>query len=318
MSIKPRKVIIIGAGNVGAHCGLSLVMNGQTDELVYIDMDREKALGQVMDMDDITPYLPKKITIRAGDYTECDDADIIVMTAGRGRKPGETRTELLESVVRVAKSIADPIKKTKFSGILLVISNPADIITDFMAKSLGLPKTRVFSTGTSLDTARLKRYLGNALDVDRSSISALVIAEHGETQLIPYSLVTIGHRPLLSLMKEFPDTYGKLDLSEIAAKTKSGGADIIKNKGCTEFGIGMSCCDVVKAIFHNERRVIPVSAYLNGEYGQKGLYTGVPAIIGKNGVEEILELPLTKEEKDAFDKSCDAVRSYIEISDKNL
>ncbi len=318
MAIKPRKVVIIGAGNVGAHCGLSLVMSGQVDELVYIDMLKEKALGQVMDMDDISSFLPRKISLKMGDYPDCKDADIVVVTAGRGRRPGETRTELLESCLKVAGAIADSIKESGFDGILINISNPADIITDFLAKKLNKPKHKVFSTGTSLDTARMKRYIGNELDIDRNSIGGCVIAEHGETQMIPYSTITIGGKSLLSLMEEYPDTYGKLDLDMVSAKTRSGGADIIKNKGCTEFGIGMACADLVKAVLHNERRIISVSAYLNGEYGQKGLYTGVPAIVGKDGIEQIIELPLTKDEKDLFDKSCDAVRSYIEIADKQL
>lgn len=315
MAIKTRKVVIVGAGNVGVHCGLSLVFQGQADEIVFIDMDKPKAVSQAMDLDDALSFLNQRATVRAGEYDECADADIVVISAGRARRPGETRTDMMAGCIRVMNTIVEPIVASGFQGFIINISNPADIITDYIAKKTGFPKNRVLCTGTLLDSGRLQRFLANQTGVDRNSIHAIVMGEHGESQMIPYSHITIGGKKLLTLMEEQPDTYGKLDLAAIAQGVKTAGQDIIKGKGCTEFGIGMALCDLVKAIFHDEKRVLPVSTYLNGEYGQSGLYAGVPAVVGKHGVEEIIEIEMTPEEKAAFDASCEAMKSYIAIAD---
>ncbi len=318
MAIKPRKVVIIGAGNVGVHCGLSLAFHGQADEIIFIDVDKAKAHSQAMDLDDSLSFLNQRVTVRDGEYDECKDADVVVISAGRARRPGETRTDMMEGCIKVMNSIVDPIVESGFQGFLINISNPADIMTDYIAKKTGYPKSRVLGTGTSLDSGRLQRFLSNATGVDRNSIHAYVMGEHGESQMIPYSNITIGGKKLLDLMKRYPDTYGRLDLQVIADGVKTAGQDIIKGKGCTEFGIGMALCDLVKAIFHDEKRVMVVSAYLNGEYGQEGLYAGVPAVIGRNGIEEIVEIEMTEEEKAAFAASCEAMKGFIQIADKHF
>ncbi|MEG1870153.1 MAG: L-lactate dehydrogenase [Oscillospiraceae bacterium] len=318
MSVKTRKVVIIGVGNVGVHCGLSLAFMGQADEIVFIDMDKPKAVSQAMDLDDAVSFLPQRVKIKSGEYDECSNADIVVITAGRARRPGETRTDMMSGCIRVMNTIVEPIIASGFNGILINISNPADIITDYIAKKMNFPKNKVICTGTSLDSGRLLRFLSNQTGVDRNSIHAYVMGEHGESEMIPYSNITFGGKKLLDLMKEYPDTYGKLDLPQIANDVKTAGQDIIKGKGCTEFGIGMALCDLVKAIFHDEKRILPVSVYLDGEYGQKGVYAGVPVIIGKDGAEEVIEIEMTTEEKALFDKSCDAMRGYIEIADAQL
>lgn len=316
MSIKTRKAVIIGAGNVGVHCGLSLAFHGQADEIVFIDMDKPKANSQAMDLDDAISFLNQKVIIRDGEYDECKDADVVVISAGRARRPGETRTDMMAGCIRVMNTILEPIMASGFQGFIINISNPADIMADYIAKKTGFPKNKVMSTGTLLDSGRLKRFLANATGIDRNSIQAVVMGEHGESQMIPYSYVTVGGKKLLTLMEEKPDTYGKLDLQAIAEGVKTAGQDIIKGKGCTEFGIGMALCDLVKAIFHDEKRILPVSTYLSGEYGQSGLYASVPAVIGKDGVEEVVEIEMTPEEKAAFAASCEAMKGYIAVADE--
>lgn len=303
-SINTRKIAIIGAGHVGSHAGYSLASQGLVENIVYIDIDKKKAFSQALDIFDSIVYLPHRIIVKDGDYSDIDDADIIVICAGPLPNMSQTRMDTLGDTVAVMKDIISNIKKTKFAGIIINISNPADVITHYIQNQLNYDYKKIISTSTTLDSARLRRALSEELNIDQKSIYAYSLGEHGESQMVAWSTVTIAGKPLFELIKEKPEKYGKLDLNKIAEKGKKGGWEVLGGKGSTEFGIGASLSEVVKAIICNEHRVLPVSVYLNGEYGQKDVYASVPAVLGKDGVEEIIELNMTEEEKKLFDNSC--------------
>lgn len=303
-NIKTRKIAIIGAGHVGSHAGYSLASQGLVENIVYIDIDKKKAFSQALDIFDSIVYLPHRIIVKDGDYSDIDDADIIVICAGPLPNMSQTRMDTLGDTVAVMKDIISNIKKTKFAGIIINISNPADVITHYIQNQLSYDYKKIISTSTTLDSARLRRAISEEINIDQKSIYAYSLGEHGESQMVAWSTVTIAGKPLFELIKEKPEKYGKLDLNKIAEKGKKGGWEVLGGKGSTEFGIGASLSEVVKAIICNEHRVLPVSVYLNGEYGQKDVYASVPAVLGKDGVEEIIELNMTEEEKKLFDNSC--------------
>jgi len=311
-----RKIVIIGAGHVGSHCAFSLITQGDASEIIFIDIDKQKAAAQAGDIADAGCFMPHPAIVRSGDYGDCKDAAIVVLAAGVPRKPGQTRLDTMDDSVRVMKEIVDPLKNSGFEGIFICISNPADVIADYMRKRIGWAKHRVFSTGTALDTARLKRVFQEETGIDARSIQCFSMGEHGDSSMIPFSHVNIGGRPLFELMKEKPDVYGKLDLKVVLHRTRTIGMDIINGKHSTEFGIGSVLADMVKAIFHDEHRVMPVSALLEGEYGQTDLHVGVPAVIGKHGIEETIELHLTEEEQKLFDESCNVIRKHIALAEQ--
>lgn len=310
MNIKPRKVVIIGAGHVGSHVGFSLATQGICDEIVFIDIDEKKAEAQTKDLEDATVYLPHHVNVKSGDYSDVDDAEIIVVSAGPLPDPngGMTRMDTLGMTIEAIKPIVENIKKSNFGGILIDISNPADVITHYIQEKTGLPPERVISTSTTLDSARLRKVLAKELNIDQKSIYAYAMGEHGESQMVPWSCASIFGKSLYKLMEEKPETYGKLNLDEIAKKAKAGGWDVLYGKGSTEFGIGTSAAELIKTIFANERKVSMISVLLNGEYGQKDVYASVPAILGKDGVVEVIELPMTEEELKQFALSCDTMR----------
>lgn len=303
-SIKTRKIAIIGAGHVGSHAGYSLASQGLVENIVYIDIDKKKAFSQALDIFDSIVYLPHRIIVKDGDYSDIDDADIMVICAGPLPNMSQTRMDTLGDTVAVMKDIISNIKKTKFTGIIINISNPADVITHYIQNKLNYDYKKIISTSTTLDSARLRRAISEEINIDQKSIYAYSLGEHGESQMVAWSTVTIAGKPLFELIKEKPEKYGKLDLNKIAEKGKKGGWEVLGGKGSTEFGIGASLSEVVKAIICNEHRVLPVSVYLNGEYGQKDVYASVPAVLGKDGVEEIIELNMIEEEKKLFDNSC--------------
>ena len=303
-NIKTRKIAIIGVGHVGSHAGYSLASQGLVENIVYIDIDKKKAFSQALDIFDSIVYLPHRIIVKDGDYSDIYDADIMVICAGPLPNMSQTRMDTLGDTVAVMKDIISNIKKTKFAGIIINISNPADVITHYIQNQLNYDYKKIISTSTTLDSARLRRAISEEINIDQKSIYAYSLGEHGESQMVAWSTVTIAGKPLFELIKEKPEKYGKLDLNKIAEKGKKGGWEVLGGKGSTEFGIGASLSEVVKAIICNEHRVLPVSVYLNGEYGQKDVYASVPAVLGKDGVEEIIELNMTEEEKKLFDNSC--------------
>ena len=316
MRIQTRKIAIIGAGHVGSHAGYSLLSQGLADELVYIDVDERKAAAQAMDLSDATKYLPTRARVYAGGYGDIADAQLLIVAAGPlpDMSKGQTRMDTLRQTIAIMKEVVASIRTSGFAGIILDISNPADVITHYLQHELDWPPRRILSTSTTLDSARLCRALSEATGVDRRSIQAYALGEHGESQMVAWSAVTIGGKPLAQLRAERPDTYGRLDLEAIAADGRAGGWVVLGGKGSTEFGIAASIAEVVRAIVHDEDRILPVSVLLDGEYGQHDVYASVPARLNADGVADVIELALTPEEQERFAASCRTMTESYQLS----
>ena len=313
MSISNRKVVIVGAGHVGSHVGYALISQSLADEIVYIDSDRAKAVAQALDLTDATNYLPVRTKVTAGDYSDAADAQIMIIAAGPLPSGSQTRMDTLGQTIEILKEVTASIKKSGFDGIIVNISNPADVITHYIQHTLNWVPERIFSTSTTLDSARLRRAIAQETGIDQS-ITAYALGEHGESQMVAWSAVTIAGKPLSQWREEYPDTFGKLDLDALADAGREGGWTILRGKGCTEFGIGASAAEVVRAIFYNENRVLSVSVLLNGQYGQHDVYASVPAIVGRDGIAHIIELHLTPEEQEKFDASCRTMSDNYQLS----
>lgn len=305
-----RKVVIIGAGHVGSMCGLNLAQVGVCDEIVLMDKIEGKAEAQAKDIADATVFMQRVPIVRAGTYSDCDDADIIVNAIGMPRKENQTRLDMLDDSIQMMKDVIERIKQTKFSGYFVSITNPCDVIVNYAREQLGLPKNKIFGTGTSLDTARLKLTLHHATGIAIPSIQCFALGEHGDSSMVPMSHISFMGKPLLELKEEESDTYGMITEEMLSDRTHQLGMEIVIGKGSTEFGIGAAVADICKAIFYDENKIIPVSTLLEGEYEEEGIMVGVPAIIGKHGVESIVSLRLTEEEMKKFHASCEVVRSY--------
>ena len=314
MSISSRKVVIVGAGHVGSHVGYALISQSLADEIVYIDSDRAKAVAQALDLTDATNYLPVRTRVTAGDYSDAADAQIMIIAAGPLPSGNQTRMDTLGQTIEILKEVTASIKKSGFDGIIVNISNPADVITHYIQHTLNCAPERIFSTSTTLDSARLRRAIAQETGIDQKSITAYALGEHGESQMVAWSAVTIAGKPLSQWREEHPDTFGRLDLDALADAGREGGWTILRGKGCTEFGIGASAAEVVRAIFYNENRVLSVSVLLNGQYGQHDVYASVPAIVGRDGIAHIIELHLTPEEQEKFDASCRTMSANYQLS----
>lgn len=308
--IDERKVVLVGTGFVGMSMAYSLLNQGGIDTLVLIDVMKEKAEGEAMDLAHGIPCAPSKINVRAGDYSECKDADIVVITAGANQKPGQTRLELVEINAKITKEITENAIKNGFSGIFIVVNNPVDIMTYIVSKVSGFPKEKVIGTGTALDTARLRYLVGEYLNVSSKNVHAYIMGEHGDSSFVSWKNSYVGCKKLDDVMKD--NDYPLSDLNEIHKNVVNSAYEIIQKKKATYYAIGVALTKIIKVIFTDENEIMTLSTYQNGEYGHEGLYIGVPAILGRNGIKEILKLNLSEEEKAKFDNSCDVIKDTIE------
>ncbi len=312
MRINKSKVAIIGCGLVGASTGFSLLTQGVCDEILMIDINQEKALGEVLDMRDDVEYLNRNTKVMTGTYEDCGDADIVVITAGAPPKKGQSRLDTLDLSAKIAKSIVEPIMEAGFDGIFIVISNPVDIIAHYVQKISGLPKNQVIGTGTSLDSARLKNFIAETVHVDPRSVYAYSLGEHGDSQMVPWSLVTVGGKKFYDVIQDNPELMKDINLDVIVAKTVRAGWEILERKGTTSFGIATATVGIIKAILNDENKIIPVSTLLEGEFGQWDVYCGVPVILNRNGVSDVLEIHMLEEEQEKFNKSAEVIRNYTQ------
>lgn len=301
-----RKLVLVGTGFVGMSMAYSFLNTGGIDELILIDVNHEKAVGEAMDLQHGLPYARGKMTIRAGGYEECRDASIVVVTAGVAQKPDETRLDLTARNANIMKSVVEAIRDSGFQGILVIASNPVDSLTYLAHKVSGFPKERVIGSGTILDTARLRYLMSEYLHVSSSNVHANIMGEHGDSSFVPWTHAYIGNKKLLEVL----DEKGKdlSDLHDIYTQVQQAAYDIIKRKKATYYGIGLSLNRLVHAILDDEHVVLTISAYQNGEYGQEGLYIGVPAMIGAQGIEEVVKLKLNDVDQAKFDKSCETLK----------
>lgn len=302
-----EKIVIIGAGHVGSHCASALAERGIAREIVLVDILPEKAAAQALDISDAMSMSDCAVTVRAGDYAEVEGAALIVVAIGEPRLPGQTRLDLLDRSVILLDALAEQLKPYTIACPVVTITNPADIVADYLRKALGLPRHQCFSTGTLLDSARLVRILSEMTGVARSGIQAYAIGEHGDSSAAAFSAAVIGGRSF--------DAFG-LNREEILYKMHEGGMEIIIGKGSTEFGIGRALCTMAQAILRDEKRVLPASVLLCGEYGQTDVHCGVPCRIGRNGAEAVVELPLTADEQALLDASCRIIKTHIARAEK--
>ena len=309
--MKTRKVGVIGLGHVGAHVAYSLAVQGIADELVLVDMKEQKLASEVQDLRDAAAYLPHRVTVNPGDFADLGDCDVIVNSVGKIELL-ETHDRLTEMdfTIAAARSYVDKIKASGFDGVLINITNPCDIVTRELAMGLGLPKGRVFGTGTGLDTSRLLSALNRQTGIDHKSITAYMLGEHGALQFAPWSCVSFRGMPLDELAKT--DEKFRFDRDALQKESIGGGWVTYAGKQCTEYGICTTAARMVHIVLHDEKAIMPASMELDGEYGETGLFAGVPCLIGKNGVEQIIELPLTDEEKAKFHDCCEGIRKNME------
>ncbi len=305
-----RKAVMIGCGFVGAAAVFSLMQSGLFSEIVLIDADDDKAEGEAMDISHGIP-LARHMKIYAGDYDDIKDAAVIIITAGAAQKPGETRLDLIHKNVAIYEKIIPEITRRDFGGILLVVSNPVDVLTYTAARLSGLPAGRVIGSGTVLDSARLKYQLSEELDVDSRSIHAFIIGEHGDSEIAAWSSANVSGVPLETFcrMRGVAD-YGRFT-QEIAEKVKNSAYEIIERKRATYYGVAMAVRRILEAIVRDEKSILPVSSVMSGEYGIEGVALSMPSIVGRDGVECRIPITLSASEQEALMASADLLKSYI-------
>ena len=301
------KIVVIGAGNVGEAIAYTLMVRVQANDIVLVDLNEDRAQGAALDIAHGTSFF-KQVWVRKGGYEECADAQIIIITAGVARKPGQTRLDLAKINVSIVKSITENIMKYAKNPLILVVSNPADITTMAVQKVSGLPTERVIGSGTSLDTARFRYLLSQKLQVNIEDINAYVVGEHGDSQVPIYSSANVGGFPL----EDFAAQVGvELDQEEITAKTKNGGAEVIKLKGATFYGIAMAVSNIVETIMKDDSALIPVSHVLDESFGDwAGVAVSVPCRIGWDGINQTLRIPMNEKEKELMDESVNILKEF--------
>lgn len=301
-----RKIGIIGAGHVGSHVGSALLFRGLCDQLVFIDTDVPKAKAQADDLQDMAGFTACSCKVWAGDYGDIEDAGLLVICAS-GPICKEDRLEELGESVRVMDEILPPLGASGFSGVMLVITNPVDLVTRYLAVKLGLPWGRILGSGTNLDTARQVRELSRRTGVAQGSIRGMVLGEHGESQVSCWSQVSAGGVPIARLIETDPAWKG-LDPGELEDAARAAGWGILCGKGSTEFGIGNSAAQILQAIQGDEGRILPVSVPVDGKDG--GVFASLPCVLGKNGAERVLRPKLAPEEQAKFDASLARMEEY--------
>ncbi len=305
-----RKAVMIGCGFVGSACVFSLMQSGLFSEIAMIDADNARAEGEALDISHGIPFA-KPMKIYAGNYDDIENASIIIITAGANQKPGETRLDLVHRNVEIFKSILSEIKQRDFKGILLIVSNPVDILTTVAIKLSGLPENRVIGSGTVLDTARLKYSIGEHLNVDSRSVHAFIIGEHGDSEIAAYSSANVSGIPLNKFCEMRGHYNHEKDTDKIAQTVKNSAYEIISRKKATYYGIAMSVKRICEAIVRDEKSILPISSMLHGEYGISDISLSMPAIVGKNGVETLVPIQLNDEEAKRLKESANNLKDIL-------
>ena len=308
-----KKITIIGAGSVGATTAFALLSRGAASDVVLIDINTEKALGEALDIKQATPFIDN-CDIYAGSYRDAVDSDVVVITSGIGRKPGQTRLELVQTNVNIIKSISSEIVKYAPNAIYILVSNPVDILTYAFLKYTGLPKNQVMGTGTVLDTLRLRTRLSEIYNVNKQQVHANVLGEHGDTSFVAWSTATIAGVPLdeyqqsIANPSNIPTEYTH---DEVENYVKKSGGKIIARKGCTVYGIGMSTTHIVKTLGGNSETALTVSSLHEGEYGINDVCLSSLSLIDSKGVKSIITQKLTDEELKRMYESAEALKAVI-------
>lgn len=305
-NMKKRKVVLVGTGFVGMSMAYAMLNRGGIEELILIDIDKDKTVGEEMDLSHGLPYAPQKMIIKAGDYADCKDAQVVVITAGVAQKPGQARLELAEVNTKIMKQITKSIMQSGFDGVIVVASNPVDLMAYVVWKVSGLPRNRVIGSGTVLDTARLRYLMADYLKVSSKNIHAYIMGEHGDSSFVTWDHAYVGCKKVKDVMKD--GGHPMEDLKKIHEGVVNAAYEIINKKKATYYGIGMALERVVKAIINDENSILTVSTYLENQYGQNDIYIGVPAIINRSGVRDVMELNLNEYEQEKLNHSCNLIR----------
>lgn len=315
MTHDARKVVLVGTGMVGMSYAYALLNQNACDELILIDIDVKRAMGEAMDLNHGLAFSGSPMKIRAGEYADCRDADLVVICAGVPQKQGESRLDLLKGNYGVFRSVVTAVVDSGFEGIFLVATNPVDVMTRITCDLSGFPAHRVIGTGTALDTARLRYLLGDYFGVDPRNMHAYVMGEHGDSEFVPWSQALLATLPVTELIDRSEGLYRREALADISAEVRDAAYRIIEAKRATYYGIGMAMVRITRAIFSNERSVLTVSAKLTGAYGEHDVYAGVPCVVDRTGIRQVLTLNLTEDEKQQFHRSCTVLdEAYGELN----
>ena len=308
-----RKIVLVGTGMVGMSYAYALLNQNLCDELVLIDIDKKRAGGEAMDLNHGVAFSGGNMEIYAGEYADCRDADLLVLTAGLPQKEGQSRLDLLKENRKVFQSILEPILASGFQGIFLVATNPVDIMARIVYDISGFSPERIVGTGTALDTARLRYLLGEEFCVDPRNMHAYVMGEHGDSEFVPWSQAMMATKPIFDLCSETEGCHFQR-LLEIEEEVRMAAYKIIEAKRATYYGIGMAMARITKAIFGDENSLLTVSAFLRGEYGEQDVFIGIPCVVNRGGVNRIVELSLSAEEKQRLHLSCETLdQTYREL-----
>ena len=311
-----QKVMLVGDGAVGSSYAYAMALQGIAEEFGIIDVVKERTEGDALDLLDATGYTyPKKIY--SAEYSDCKDADLVVITAGAPQKPGETRLDLVNKNLRILSTIVKPVVESGFQGIFLVAANPVDILTYATWTFSGFPKERVLGSGTSLDTARLRVAMADLTGIkDPRSMHAYIMGEHGDSEFAAYSSASIGSLPFLDWAKEHD--VSKETLEKIEDDVRNKAYEIINKKGATFYGVAAALARISKAILRDEDTVLPVSAYMDGQYGINDVYIGTPAVVCADGIKQVIEVPLNEEEQTKMTESAKTLKQVLNDGLKNL
>ncbi|MGN0365626.1 MAG: L-lactate dehydrogenase [Suilimivivens sp.] len=309
--INYRKAVMVGCGFVGSATVFSLMQSGLFSEIAMIDADMSKAEGEAMDISHGIPFA-KQMKVYAGSYDDVTDAGIVIVTAGANQKPDETRLDLVNKNVAIFKQIIPEIAKRNFEGILLIVANPVDILTQVAQKLSGLPKNRVIGSGTVLDTGRLKHRLGEHLGVDSRSVHAFIIGEHGDSEIAAWSSANVSGIPLNDFCEMRGHYQHEEATREIAEKVKNSAYEIIQRKRATYFGVAMAVKRICEVIVRDEKSILPVSTAMHGEHGIDGVVLSMPCIVGKDGIETMVPIRLSETEQEQLQESAEVLKKIVE------
>lgn len=314
-NIDHQKIIVVGNGAVGSSYIFALVTQNIAQEIGIIDIDVNKAEGDALDLSHALAFTsPKKIY--AATYADCKDADIVVITAGAAQKPGETRLDLVNKNLKIFKSIVDDIVSSGFNGIFLIATNPVDILTYATWKFSGFPKHKVIGSGTSLDSARFRQTIAELVDVDARNVHGYILGEHGDTEFPVWSHANIAGLQIYEWVSDHPE-IDEEELVNIFFKVRDAAYTIIDKKGATFYGIAVALARITKAILYDENAVLPLSVHLDGQYGLNDIYIGAPAVVNRQGISHVIELPLTDAEQEKFDLSASRLKEVLDEAFKN-
>ena len=310
---KGKKIVILGAGNVGASIAYTLTIEGMGSEIVLIDINQDKAKGEAMDIFQGTPFCPP-VNIHAGDYPDAQDADVVIVTVGMARKPGQSRIDLAQANVNIIKSVLPQITPYAPDAVYIVVSNPVDILTYTIIRTTSLPESQVLGSGTTLDSARLRSRLAEHAGLNPKNVHAYVLGEHGDSSVIPWSLATIGGLNMEQYCTYICDRHnqcGKAELKELEDDARTAGAKVIGYKGATYYAIALSVLRICECILRDTDSILTVSGLLHGEYGIDDVCLSIPYVVNAHGRKRAVTPPLLPEEERLLLRSADTLKSAI-------